>query len=47
MLTDEVSSSTIMELEAIPAIILCLNSEYNPSVKFALGASLNLTLMNQ
>jgi hypothetical protein len=46
MLTDEVSCITIIELEVIPAILHCLNSDHNQSVKFALGATLNLTLMN-
>lgn len=46
MLTDEVSCLTIMELDVMPAIVVCLNSKNSQSVKFALGATLNLTLMN-
>ena len=46
MLTDELSSYTTIELNVIEAIVVCLNSDQQASVRFALSASLNLTLLN-
>jgi len=47
MLTDEESSKVIFELDVIKPIVMCLNSDQNLTVKYALGSTLNITLMNQ
>jgi hypothetical protein len=47
MLTDEVSAQSILNQDTIFAIFTSLQSEHQPTVRAALEASLNLTLLNE